>query len=590
MLLLFACSGDSKQPRPPPAGPLAEPTPTAFAIPSPANIPCPVEQPICDFAAGIEKRLRNDDAAGLGDQWGGASLLDMLKVTGGPIRLVSIGCPRSPDGVGDTCARGFVLAFSSLPDGLELKDMRGQVVIGFTRAGAAMTPASVYAFPEGDQRRIVSEGGDVSDCRVSQFLGPMVEGYCRRVTFHPYRTPEPPPPPPVAKPPLAAIPGVTVREFTPGPPSSIPPGGIIYYVPQCYPCGGLQMPALYRIADERGRTGPEDLLPEVARNRVTSYAADWEHGQVYLGVCQEAVFCGGEGFLGVGAKGVVLQSADGGVTWREVGVFPPSTRFVGVASELILETRDGSSSRVWGYQSGTTIEPPETPAPARPIVLDNASLVWRTEDGTYYDQSGAVLFSPLFAEKKPTEIVSADARYLYNFVRWTGATSSTQKWSKDPWYEYLGLIDKAGEVRGAWAWYGYDFRIVGAFPAEGNPPTQLFGNISVTGSLPQAAIFDLRSATIRTIPLPATEPEGTFPQVLHMSRYPFARVAGAGDCLNLREAPSLSAQPLACVADNVLLRVDGGVTEAETISWLQVRTPSGQPAWAAMQYLALTRD
>ena len=557
-------------------------------------MPCPVEQPVCDFAASIEERLRNDDDAGLADKQGGASLLDMLKVTGGPIHLVSIGCPRSPDGVGDTCAGSFVLALTSLPAGIELKDMRGQVVIGFTRAGAAMTPANVYAFPEGDQRRIVIEGGEISDCRISQFLGPMVEGYCRQITFHPYRTPEPAASA-SSKPPLAVMPGVAVRELTPGPTASIP-GGIIYYTPQCFGCGGLRMPALYRIADERGRTRAEDLLPEEARSRVITFAADWDHGQVYLGVCGRPAACIGISYQAA-PRNFILHSSDGGVTWNEIGELPDRSLFVGVVGgELIVmnlkPAPGGFPDRVWRYESGTTIEPPNTSVPARPIALGASSLVWRTDNGTYYDQSGAVLLSAPFTGGKPVDIVSADPGYRYNFVRWSGAASAIQNWAKDPWYEYLGVMDRGGTLQQARAWYGTGsgIRISGAFPSESGAPTQLFGNISIAGELPEAAIYDLPSATIRTIPLPTTSPEGTFPQVLHMSRYPFARVAGAGDCLNLRDQPSLSARPLDCVADRVLLRIDGGVVEAEGFSWIQVRTPAGMPAWSAMQYLDLRRD
>ncbi len=69
-------------------------------------------------------------------------------------------------------------------------------------------------------------------------------------------------------------------------------------------------------------------------------------------------------------------------------------------------------------------------------------------------------------------------------------------------------------------------------------------------------------------------------------RAPFYRVTGAGDCLNVRESPSLSARVLVCLADDVL--VGGMETPPQTVAgieWRQVHTPGGLLGWASTEFL-----
>jgi hypothetical protein len=65
----------------------------------------------------------------------------------------------------------------------------------------------------------------------------------------------------------------------------------------------------------------------------------------------------------------------------------------------------------------------------------------------------------------------------------------------------------------------------------------------------------------------------------------FARVAGAGDCLNVRTTPGATAEVLGCYADGVLLGTNGETVTAEGRTWLSVRTPDGRNGVAAAEFL-----
>ncbi len=68
---------------------------------------------------------------------------------------------------------------------------------------------------------------------------------------------------------------------------------------------------------------------------------------------------------------------------------------------------------------------------------------------------------------------------------------------------------------------------------------------------------------------------------------PFAEVrAGAGDCLNVREGPSLDDAVIECVADGVLL----GQVGLPGPAWTEVRAPSGVAGWASSEFLAQPSD
>ena len=68
-----------------------------------------------------------------------------------------------------------------------------------------------------------------------------------------------------------------------------------------------------------------------------------------------------------------------------------------------------------------------------------------------------------------------------------------------------------------------------------------------------------------------------------------ARVAADGDCLNMRQAPSLSGQVITCVDDGVVVTTIPGEVTADGLAWQQVRTPAAV-GWVAARYLVVLAD
>lgn len=86
-------------------------------------------------------------------------------------------------------------------------------------------------------------------------------------------------------------------------------------------------------------------------------------------------------------------------------------------------------------------------------------------------------------------------------------------------------------------------------------------------------------------------PDGSWEAIhYHDIGHPFAPplpgatvvVEGAGDCLRVREAPSLAATTLTCLPDGSVLKVDGGPVFADGYIWARVETPG----WVAIDFLA----
>ncbi len=119
-----------------------------------------------------------------------------------------------------------------------------------------------------------------------------------------------------------------------------------------------------------------------------------------------------------------------------------------------------------------------------------------------------------------------------------------------------------------------------------------FGNVTLPDS-PGAplypAMFDLASGKITVLelfgPVGSDAYNGQRNYVRLVEPGPFFRVAGAGDCLNVREQPSTTASVLGCYADNVLLRDHGGEQQAGGITWWKVGTPDGKEGWASREFL-----
>ena len=68
-----------------------------------------------------------------------------------------------------------------------------------------------------------------------------------------------------------------------------------------------------------------------------------------------------------------------------------------------------------------------------------------------------------------------------------------------------------------------------------------------------------------------------------------ARVTAEGDCLNMRQSPSLAGAVITCLGDGSIVTTVPGVVAADGLDWQQVRTGDGV-GWVAARYLATLAD
>jgi hypothetical protein len=187
LLILSAACGAEK---PSPGAERAAPTRTVAATSTPTYR---IDGTVYDVARRAEEAIRANDARALiaGSKWdsdtdrdlAAGAVFNMLAVTGGVPRLVSVGCPQPPNDV-PSCLDGFVVAFSSLPPGLEERDTRGMVVLAYERRPGNDPVVVTIALPQGNDRRVVVDGGKGGSCSWLESIGVG----CTGIVFYPYTT------------------------------------------------------------------------------------------------------------------------------------------------------------------------------------------------------------------------------------------------------------------------------------------------------------------------------------------------------------------------------------------------------------------
>ena len=401
--------------------------------------------------------------------------------------------------------------------------------------------------------------------------------------------------------------GATTRVMSPGDPYRIQQGEVWYFMYLCDACGPGPLPNLYRAyraAD--GTLVIDDLKAKTAGlGKIADFTADWKSGDAYVVTCEPGRNCYSleSGDADGDAPATVYTSTDAGITWKHDGTVPPLTALTARGGQVLATNykRGFAVPDFLAYPSGTELEPPQKLPDARPVLLPNGSIAWQAND-RLYDQAGGFLFGPLFAEQYRAQVAATDIQYQHTYLTWAETDFKTG-WSANPYYSYVGHIDRDGQLRDLWALPGDTLWITGEFPRSGDAPPALFGRFRFGTSTDYVrdvsfgAVLTLADGKVhRFTELDAARPEGSFVylQALVTSvqlekspgRAPFYRVTGAGDCLNIRESPSLTARVFVCLADDVL--VGGMETPPQTlagIEWRQVRTPGGMLGWASTEFL-----
>ena len=383
-------------------------------------------------------------------------------------------------------------------------------------------------------------------------------------------------PPPTGE----VINGVSVQALTFTQPGVFPVPMSAIIEKGCYQCDGPTS-ALERVTlDSNGKPVVEQLFKPTSGYISSSYLPNGS-SPYYLTACSRG-YCGGVGEISDDAQTTLYRSADGGVTWQQLETYDGNGTVATVTKQGPLLSFTTLENGTYGvryrlYGSSTDIRPP---AGTHAVYTGREIIGWQ-KDGTNeilsFDGTPLVTLPDVNSPNPPR--IAAVLGNGEMLLTWrAGPTPENQS-------TYFGVL-KNGALTSIhstdastsiiWDWLNQSVA---------------FGNVTLPGVYAPLypAMFDLASGQITVLelfgPVGSDAYNGQRNYVRLVEPGPFFRVAGAGDCLNVREQPSTTAGVLGCYADNVLFKDLGAEQQAGGITWWKVQTPDGKEGWASREFL-----
>ena len=395
--------------------------------------------------------------------------------------------------------------------------------------------------------------------------------------------------------------GVIVTPLHAGQPADIPAGVVLYVEGGCERCdgpatsldrvyrdgaGGLHSDRLFerKLRVENGTTYEENYIRTM---RVSSTGND-----IVIGVCDRG-YCGGVGNATPDARTTFYGTNDGGITWKEMGQLAGDTWIIAVMGQGAMVRHAYQPSAGAPYRWEVVHLPSGEPATVDPAIDLKTTSIVTAGDGTPLAVApdgmsllwlpGPAGGPPWLGPELPVGSRVADARFSPSggeggvaLVLWMN--------EGEPGFvhSYFGLMQERR---------GKPTTIFADTPdtsidrmGEWLAPSTLVGNVAGVPSL-----TDLRTGEVRAIgPLVERALTGDRARIVGATPGPFVKVAGAGDCLNVRERTSMASASLGCYRDGVLLKDRGETRIADGITWVGVVAPREgtlYSGWASAEYL-----
>ena len=358
---------------------------------------------------------------------------------------------------------------------------------------------------------------------------------------------------------------------------------------------GSGLIATHRAYRMGGELHYELLRNDLGEGRQARSVARQETGvPIVLSVCEGAL-CGYVSGPKPDVTTTFLQSDDLGVTWREIAQRP---------GEWWISWRDGKVLAMnpdkWDAALGNLIEPLDGSAPYRmpgddfwnhdsfepelPPGADRYATTWSLFDV----QAGRDRNFAQFSTTVGPENTPRTTQFFAEF----DADGRNPKVYGPLEYEVEGFGRQGYTPRPVAALGSDRFLVVADFFRKGICTAQ---GLHIGSAY---AVLDLSAGTLAYIKdFVESTPEapcGTLPGggIVHLAfeQGTLWKVNTPGSCLNVRRTPSATGELVTCVADGVLLRGAGPVTDAGGRTWGAFHLPGAREdgGWAAMEFL--TRD
>jgi hypothetical protein len=375
---------------------------------------------------------------------------------------------------------------------------------------------------------------------------------------------------------------------------------VIYVEKGCTQCDG-PTEAIERVStvgeSAAVEAEPRELFEPAAGYISSSWISPDGH-EIWLTVCSRG-YCGGVGEISGDAQTTLYNSNDGGITWETLETADGSVGVVGFTAigPILARTErqsDGQfTTTFFAHQGGTVIPPPQPGA--HPLFGANGSvLVWGAQDGRSILRSdGSVIFAADeqffvagaphpenevfllgFRPEQPTDPVRYALIEDGEIVReFRGGPSGLTLWI-GAWLDNRTALGNASLLPSG---------MPGIEPGQDEREYQVPVRIDLeTGELTPFELYGpLLSSDyhgrnrVRAIDTGSTS-EGDIPYV----------VDAGGDCLNVRDTPSLGSPSARCYEDGVIVwALSEETTEAEGVAWLNVHGPGINPGWASSEFL-----
>ncbi len=397
-----------------------------------------------------------------------------------------------------------------------------------------------------------------------------------------------------------AVGGLPVRVWKVNAPQPLPPGVVVYVEKGCTQCDG-PISAIERVSNI-GNAGDTTLSVETlftAPGASDRYIINFVLGiggsdAIYATVCSRG-YCGALAQVTPDAQTTLYISRDRGVTWEPSWTREGSWTPLYVTSEgrlfRYIAPGSGSPEYIDFFDKPVTFEPPRPGAIA--LNLGFFGYAWLLADlATVVDGRGEVIFAPPAGLEYNSRGVlptgALDDRNPPGFAVVWRAVAAT----------YQGLV-RGGKLE---AVFRSGSRTSVAIPGAWLNPTQAVGNMFIEpgdvptgggaeGLLgPKPVLIDFGSGEITPLllfgPISGQAYVGRN-RIRAWDTGSFVRVATGGECLNVREKPSVTARILACYKDNVLLSGAGKDTfrDGAGLTWGLYRGPNYVEGWAVIDYL-----